>query len=246
MPRPKTEPQPNGLTCEICGKPLTGKQRRACSPTCRNKLRSLAQTDRKQLQAELTKHVVTEAVATEVTAQVGPVVREALTDDIMSHIQRFVHLVPQALDAIEKNLKAEDPDVRQKAATTLLRYTMGNPSVAPPPIEESKAPLKVEFMIPRADTAGPARGGGVRPMELSDETTYEPAGAGPQPHDHVHVLEATAEEMDDFVTCEKRECIECNLEKCDDEFVGMSFRCKDCDARLKSRVLGEFGRIDLG
>lgn len=227
----------NGLTCEICGKPLTGKQRRACGLEHRNQLRTRAAADRASLERQVAEHEVTKAVQTEVAAEVGPVVREALTENIMSQIQRFVHLIPAALDAIEKNLVAEDPDVRQKAATTLLRYTMGNPSVAPPSLEVDKPAIQIQFGIPRSDTIGPARGGGVRP--LSELTGMVPIGPTP-------IIDVESADLDDNSTCEHQVCMECGLEKCLDEFVGSSFRCKDCDARLQARVREQFGKVNLG
>jgi hypothetical protein len=231
----------NGLHCEICGNPLTGKQRRACSQKCRDALRTRAAADRKNLEREVAEHEVTKAVQAEVAAQVGAVTQEVMTEQVLQHIRRFVHLVPQALDAIEKNLGSDDPDVRQKAATTLLRYTLGNPSVAPPSLEQEKPPIKIEFGIPRADTVGPAKGGGIRPLlDSSDLPDLTIDGV------EATSIDAESLDLDDVETCEKRICMECNNEKCVDEFVGNSFRCKDCDARLQARVREQFGKVNLG
>jgi hypothetical protein len=230
--------KPNGLKCEICHKPLTGKQRRVCSKECRAKLITGAAADRRALARQVAEHEVTQAVQTEVAEQVAPIVREALTEDILVQIQRFVHLIPAALDAVEKNLADEDADVRQKAATTLLRYTMGNPSVAPPSLEQTPAPLQIVFPIPRANSIGPARGGGIQPLLSATPASAMPAAGMP-------VLDVDPAQ-DDIDTCTKRTCMECSLDKCEDEFVGSSFRCKDCDRQLQERVMGEFGKVDLG
>lgn len=228
--------KPNGLTCEVCGNPLTGKQRRACSAKCRNALRTSASADVAARVREVAQNTAVEAVQDEMKEQVGKVVQEALTDEITAQLKGFVHLIPNALAAIEKNLASEDDDVRQKAATTLLRYTLGNPSVAPPSITPEAEPLQIQFMIPRSDSVGPAPGGGIRPLA---------AGAEPG-HVHQHAIDVESTDLDDIQTCEQRVCMECGLPKCADEFVGQSPRCLDCHRRLQERVEHEFGHVDLG
>lgn len=230
------KPKPNGLKCEVCGKPLTGKQRRACGPEHRNQIRSRAGADRKLLAEEVAKHEVTEAVREEVVALAHEATQEAMSAELLTQIQRFVFLIPKALDAITTNLDDEDPDIRQKAATLLLKYTMGNASVAPPSLEQQDQPLQINFTIPRADTVGPAKGGGVRPLltEVSDLSVQAP------------VIDVESTDLDDRNTCEKRTCMECGLEKCADEFIGQSYRCKHCDGLLRARVEGEFGHPQLG
>lgn len=232
------KPKPNGLKCEICGKPLTGKQRRACGPEHRNQIRSRAGADRKLLAEEVAKHEVTEAVREEVVAIAHEATQEAMSAELLAQIQRFVFLIPKALDAVTKNLDNEDPDIRQKAAALLLKYTMGNASIAPPSLEQQDQPLQITFAIPRANTVGPAKGGGIRPLltESSDTSVLDVAP----------VIDVESTDLDDQHTCEKRTCMECGLEKCVDEFVGQSFRCKHCDALLRARVEDEFGHPQLG
>lgn len=202
-------------------------------------LRTVAAKSRADLEREIAQHEVTEAVRDEVSKTVGAVTQEAMTEEVLKHIRSFVFLVPKALQAIEKNLDAEDADVRQKAAQTLLRYTLGNTSVAPPSIEQEKQPMQVVFSIPRSDTVGPAKGGGVRPLTVmppvSDAMLQMPA-----------FVDVESTDLDDIDTCTKKVCMECGNEKCEDEFVGQSYRCKDCDRRLQARVADQFGKVDLG
>lgn len=235
----KKEPKPNGLKCEICGKPLVGKQRRACGKPHSQALRSRARSDRALLERQVMEHNVTEAVSDEIVQKAREVTQEAMTKEVLKQIERFVYLIPNALNAIEKNLGSDDPDIRQKAATTLLRYTMGNASVAPPSLEQQSSPLQVVFAVPRSDQAGPTPGGGVRPL------LEPPAGAVGIPSGGP-IIDVESTDLDDNMTCEHRICMECGLEKCVDEFVGESPRCKDCDRRLKERVEKQFGHVDLG
>lgn len=140
--------KPNGLKCEVCGKPLTGKQRRACGKEHGQQLRGRASADRANMARTVAENLVTASVQAELDKQVGPVVREALTENILGSIRSMVFLMPQAIEALHNNLINGDVDQKQKAATTLLRYTMGNPSVAPPSLEASPAPLQVLFNVP--------------------------------------------------------------------------------------------------
>lgn len=222
------ERKPNGLSCEVCGKPLSGKQRRACSSECRTKLGTAAAADRAQLAREVARNQVTEVVRTALEAEVGPVVREALTAEVMKSIKSMVDLMPAAIAALGDNLSAEDPELAQKAATTLLRYTMGNPSVAPPPITEEKSPLQINFTIPRADGSGP------RDAHWQAQTAPD----------------TTAEDLDVIGDAleegELRECMECHIVKPTDQFVGQSPRCQSCHDQLVARVTADYGKIDLG
>lgn len=81
--------------------------------------------------------------------ELRPVVRDAMTEDVLRSIDRLVKLTPQAIDSLEEDLGSADETIRQRAYTLLLRYTMGNPSVAPPPKEQAAQGLQVVFNVPR-------------------------------------------------------------------------------------------------
>lgn len=225
--------KPNGLKCEICGKPLIGKQRRACSDKCRNQLRSVAGAEVKKRATEIAETQALTAVQTEMQKQVGKITQEALRGEVEKQLQGFVFLIPTALAALKNNLEHGDIDQKQKAATTLLRYTLGNPSVAPPSLEVAPEPMQIVFAVPRSDTLGPAPGGGVRPI------TDAPLIEAP-------IIDVESTALDSIDTCTRLQCMECGLEKCVDEFVGASRRCKDCDRKLKDRVEKQFGHVNLG
>ncbi len=81
--------------------------------------------------------------------EVTPIVREALTDDVLVGIRDLVRLTPKMIAAIEQDLTNTDDTVRQKAYTLLARYTLGNPSIAPAPTTPATSPMSVFFEMPR-------------------------------------------------------------------------------------------------
>jgi hypothetical protein len=86
------------------------------------------------------------------------VVREAMTQDIIEALQGMVLLVPAAKEALEEDLKGDDPVARQRAYELVFRYTMGNKSIAPPPKEEAAQPMQVILNIPGSGAQLPANG----------------------------------------------------------------------------------------
>ena len=81
--------------------------------------------------------------------ELRPVVRDAMTEDVLRSIDRLVRLTPSAIDKLEEDLASSDETIRQRAYTLLLKYTMGNPSVAPAPTEQQPQGLTVIFNAPR-------------------------------------------------------------------------------------------------
>jgi hypothetical protein len=98
--------------------------------------------------------------------ELKPVVREALTDDVLRAIEKLVHLTPAVVDAIQEDLEQDDDKtLRQRAYTLLAKYTLGNPSVAPPPPEQAAQGMQVTFVMPRpGDTTTAA----IEPQSDSD------------------------------------------------------------------------------
>lgn len=99
-----------------------------------------------------------EDVAMEVMrAEVQPVVREALTDDVLRAIQDLVHLTPLVVQKIREDIEqTSDPTLRQRAYTLVAKYTLGHPSVAPAPLEQSAQGMNVTFVMPRPGDTSPA------------------------------------------------------------------------------------------
>ncbi len=88
-----------------------------------------------------------------VVKQMTPVIREAITEDVMQGIRDMVRLTPRMVALIEEDMESRDPQIRQKAYTLLARYTLGNASVAPAPAEVAPAPMQVSFVLPRPGDA---------------------------------------------------------------------------------------------
>ena len=61
--------------------------------------------------------------------ELRPVVREAMTDDVLRGIQRLVSMSDRVATAIWEDLHSSDESIRQKAYTVWLRYTVGHPAL---------------------------------------------------------------------------------------------------------------------
>ena len=98
----------------------------------------------------------TQDVAHEVMVEeLRPVVREAMTADVLGGIDSLIKLTPRAIQLLEEQMESSDETIAQRAVTLLLKYTMGNPSVAPPPAQQAPAPMSVTFNIPRPGDTTP-------------------------------------------------------------------------------------------
>lgn len=155
---------------------------KTCSKSCRQK-RSRRMAAQKKRAGQQSPHAVPvqplrEAVAGEVkdaihstaVEELRPLVREAMTDNVLDAIKTMVGLTPRAIEVLEEQMASTDETIAQRAATLFLKYTMGNPSVAPPPSEKAPTPMSVTFNIPRpGDTTppGPAQQHG-DPVELRE------------------------------------------------------------------------------
>jgi hypothetical protein len=164
-------------TCLNCGKDIghRGTRAKTCDATCRKAL------ERKTQAAADIAAVVAEAPPSahlgdaasiakrEVEAQVRdivkPVVREALTEDVLGALQDLIRLTPAAVATLADHMDGDDPVLAQKAATTTLRYTVGHQALVTP--QAATAPqLVVNFDLPR-----PAPGSS--PDDPDDEDSFE-------------------------------------------------------------------------
>lgn len=150
--------------CTECDKPLGAharKDKKTCGDTCRkNRSQRIANARRRGGQNRHPEHMreTAAAAAKDVAAEVAreeirPYVREAMTDDVLQSVGRLVSLQPKAIDMLERDLESSDETIRQRAYTLLLRYTMGNPSVAPASAEIQPAAVSVVFNVPRPSDA---------------------------------------------------------------------------------------------
>lgn len=103
--------------------------------------------------AAVTREEMKDAAHEVMKEELVPVVREAMTAEVLRSIDALVKLTPRAIERLEEDMSSEDEVIRQRAYTLLLKYTMGNPSVAPPPAEVAPAAMNVVFNIPRPGDA---------------------------------------------------------------------------------------------
>lgn len=136
----------------------------------------------------------------------APVVREALTEDVLQAIKTLVGLTPKAIQAIEADLSSENDFIRQGAYRLLARYTLGHPALVP----EMDSDKQVVVVV----------NGIARPQ------------APTQPGEHL----ATPEPIEGVEVAETRVCDTCNEEKPVPEFVGTSHRCQDCFVRARDHA----------
>lgn len=151
--------------CSECGVSLGDSPRndkKTCGPAHRKarsvrlakqrKNRSAAATDARTHPEHIAplSDQVTKDIAREVAREeMRPVIREAMTDDVLSAVGELVSLTPLMVAAIKADLTSRDEGIRQRAYTLLARYTLGNPSVAPASVEQAPSPMQVVFNLPR-------------------------------------------------------------------------------------------------
>jgi len=149
--------------------------------------------------------------------ELRPVVRERLTEEVLDGIGGLVDLVPAAIARIQEDLDSDDPKIRQTAYNLIMRYTMGNSSVAPAPAEQAPAPMQVIFQMPRPGDTTPE----------ANETAQNLDGTPAKPS-----LLGEAEEL--------RACQECGVEQPVSAFVANSERCSACHEAIQERVRARF------
>jgi hypothetical protein len=151
--------------CSECGGPLgphAQSNRKTCSGPCRSKRsrrlkaakqragKARAHPEELQPLYQADKGSIQDAAMEVMREEVRPVVREALTQDVLLAIQDLVNLTPTIVEKIKDDLEQDkDPTLRQRAYTLVAKYTLGNASVAPPPPEQAAQGLTVNFMMPR-------------------------------------------------------------------------------------------------
>jgi hypothetical protein len=136
--------EPRRCEREGCPNVLKGRQKRFCSNACRAIYTNMAKgTERRKL---------AESVALqEIRDKIEPVTRELLTDKVLWELHTLVDLIPAAVSELASELArdedgnplVEDADIRHKAAVQLLKWTVGNNSIAPASAEQQPAPLQV-------------------------------------------------------------------------------------------------------
>lgn len=144
---------PRMRICPECGEPNipAGSRKKTCSDSCRTKRSRRIRREEKHPNAvfgELGHGEGRDVAIQTIQEELRPVVREAITQEVLEAIGELVGLAPKAIRLIEADLDSDDPNVRQRAYTLLTKYTLGNPSVAPSP-EVVPPAFVVHFDIPR-------------------------------------------------------------------------------------------------
>lgn len=85
--------------------------------------------------------------------ELAPVVRDALTEDVLRGISDMVALTPTIVEKIKEDLESDDANIRQKAYTLVAKYTIGHPAIVRPPDEGATGNLVVNFGLPRPGDA---------------------------------------------------------------------------------------------
>lgn len=213
---------PYARTCSECGGSLAGRSRSAktCSDACRSERSRRKRRVHKEPELPPHQRAVVNVVRNEapdiahkvIQQEIAPVVREAMTEDVLRSIHQLVGLAPAAVQALNEDLASEDPVVRQRAYTLALKYTIGHPALIQPKDADPNQQLVVHFNLPRPTPIPTGDEDGVR---ITDAEVLEPTELDPRP------------------------CDECGELKT--EFVGSSDRCTDCYTARRERVLAQFG-----
>lgn len=82
--------------------------------------------------------------------ELRPVVREAISDDVLRAIQNMLGLAPRAVELLHEDLESEDSTIRQRAYTLLLKYTVGHPAALRAADGEDRK-LEIELTLPRPE-----------------------------------------------------------------------------------------------
>lgn len=163
-------PQP-ARKCSECPKSLRGlsSQAKTCSGACRSRRADRIKRAREkggamtpydeQLQAaNQAVRGKTKSAAHEVLKEeLRPIVREALTDDVLKGLGDLVEMVPDAVALLAQQIQSADELVAQRAATLIMKYTLGNQAIAPASAEQAPAPMQVVFAMPRPGDAAPTQ-----------------------------------------------------------------------------------------
>lgn len=156
--------------CSECGKPLENPIAKTCSNACRksrgrriarDKKRAGAANalpDHQKVIADVTRGIAPDVAHEVAKEEIRPIVREALTQDVLHAIGQLVNLTPLAVNALAQDLVSQDDKLRQKATELLLRYTVGHPAIAPTQ-QNHQQPMQVVLTWPgQEQTAAVAAG----------------------------------------------------------------------------------------
>lgn len=198
--------------CSECPKQVSGRAK-TCGDACRSKRhrrikRGRAEGTDPHSRLDLPSSEIEAAINRTVDEALAPVVREALTEDVLRSIGELVKLTPKAVEAIAQDLSSENDFIRQGAYRLLARYTLGHPALVPDMDSDKQVVVLVN---------GVARPGGAPQPSETVAPTPDAVGDAAEPVD-------------------LRECDTCHEHKPEKEFVGASHRCTECFTRARDHA----------
>lgn len=143
--------------CSECSKSLAGlaSSARTCGENCRKKRqrRRAKLNHETQVEAEATIGQIVRNEAPDVVTRVlhqelEPIVREALDENVLRAISQMVGLTPRAVQVLAEQLESPDPVLAERAAITVMKYTVGHPALVKP-AGTTSPPFTVQFELPR-------------------------------------------------------------------------------------------------
>lgn len=188
---------PAARTCSECGGSLAHKRpgSKTCTDHCRQKRSRRLKRHRSELGknnhsnpeelrqlADYVRYEAPDVAKNIISDELRPVVREAITEDVLRAIDKMVSLTPRVVQAIEEDLHGEDQTLRQRAYTLVAKYTIGHHALVTPKDADPNQQLVVNFNLPRPDSQG---GGSMEYDEPEELRTCDSCGQIKQGWDFV-------------------------------------------------------------
>lgn len=158
---------PLARTCSECSNLLSGSRpgTKTCSPSCRQKrsrrIKRIKREEQEfqksnpeaaQLISDMLHRERPDYVKNVIQKELQPIVRDALTEDTLRAIQSLIGLTPRIVELISQDLEHDDPVVRQKAYSLIMKYTVGHPAMVKADDAAGAGQLIVNFGLPRPDS----------------------------------------------------------------------------------------------
>jgi hypothetical protein len=106
--------------------------------------------------------------------ELRPVIREAITQQVLDGIHDLIGHVPKAVAVAAGLLDSTDEKTRYDAATLILRHTTGNKAVVPDVNAGQGNDLTVHFNVPRPETVEGQASGVIETKECDSCHTTKP------------------------------------------------------------------------
>lgn len=139
-------------------------QARTCSEKCRStRSRRIKRTNRNveafaeannagaQEIAAIVRREAPDVITKVMKDELRPIVREALTEDVLRAVEQMLGLTPRAVELLAADLESEDSTVRQRAYTLVTKYTIGHPALLKADDGAGAGQITVNFALPRPD-----------------------------------------------------------------------------------------------